>query len=63
MFHCFIQVGDVIYGKVVELPPDFPMELTCVHGTGKSLGLGVLESGHVFQVNKLGYNCILLLKQ
>lgn len=40
----------MVYGKVVELPVDYPLEITCVHSSGKSLGLGLLEGGHVLQV-------------
>jgi exosome complex component RRP40 len=43
-------VGDVVYGKVIDLPKDFPMEVTCVHSSGKALGLGSLEGGNIFHV-------------
>lgn len=45
-----LQVGDVVYGKVVDLPSDYPIEITCVHSTGKAQGLGLLEGGQLFQV-------------
>jgi len=45
-----LQVGDCVYGRVIDLPKDYPMEITCVNPSGKSHGLGQLEGGHVFQV-------------
>jgi len=45
-----LQVGDCIYGKVLDFPKDYPLELTCVQPSGKSEGLGSLTGGHVFHV-------------
>jgi exosome complex component RRP40 len=34
----------------VDLPSDFPFEITCVTTSGKAMGLGPLENGFVFNV-------------
>jgi len=45
-----LQVGDCIYGKVMDFPKDYPLELTCVQPSGKACGLGSLNGGHIFHV-------------
>lgn len=39
-----------MFGKVLDYPKDFPLELTCVQPSGKSDGLGSLSGGHIFHV-------------
>jgi len=45
-----LKIGDVVFGRFLELPQDYPFEITCVASSGKSNGLGPLEGGVVFQI-------------
>lgn len=40
----------MVYGKVMDFPKDYPLELTCVQPSGKADGLGSLNGGHIFHV-------------
>lgn len=46
-----VQVGSLIYAKLLVASKDMEPELVCVDGNGKSMGLGVLpDGGYVFHV-------------
>lgn len=40
----------MVFGRLLELPSDFPFELSCVTSTGKAMGFGPLENGLLFQI-------------
>jgi exosome complex RNA-binding protein Rrp4 len=45
-----IQLGDVIFGRLIMTVPDAEPELVCIDAHGKRAGMGILNDGHVFQV-------------
>merc|ERR1712029_211404 len=62
-----VNVGDVVYAKLIVASKDMEPELVCVDGYGKKAGMGVLEDGgYVFSVSLntvrklLSKECVLL---
>ena len=61
-----VNVGDVVYAKLMVASKDMEPELVCVDGYGKKAGMGVLEDGYVFTVSLntvrklLSKECVLL---
>lgn len=63
-----LNVGDVVYAKLIQASKDMEPELVCVDSYGKKAGLGLLEGGFLFTVplhlgRKLLTNSCVLLKQ
>lgn len=41
----FVQVGDIVYGKLLVANKFMEPELVCIDGHGKSNGMGVIRDG------------------
>lgn len=46
-----IEIGDLVYCRVLTGNKDMEPELVCIDSTGKANGLGVLKDGFMFKVN------------
>jgi len=45
-----LKIGDCVFGKFLDLPPDYPLEITCVNSQGKAVGQGNLSEGFIAKV-------------
>ena len=45
-----IQQGECVFGKFLDLPSDFPLEISCVTSSGKAAGQGGLPNGFLIKV-------------
>lgn len=46
-----MEIGDLLYCRVLTGNKDMEPELVCIDSTGKANGLGVLKDGFMFKVN------------
>ncbi|XP_002730573.1 exosome complex component RRP40-like [Saccoglossus kowalevskii] len=44
-----VQIGDLIYGKLLVANKDMEPEIVCIDSTGRSSGLGVISGGFMFK--------------
>ena len=58
-----VDIGDLIYGRVLTGNKDMEPELVCIDGSGKANGLGVLKEGFMFKINlELGRRYVVFYK-
>ena len=46
-----MDIGDLLYCRVLTGNKDMEPELVCIDGSGKANGLGVLKEGFMFKIN------------
>ena len=46
-----VNIGDVVYAKLIVASKDMEAEMVCVDSYGKSNGMGVLNDGYLFNVS------------
>ena len=46
-----MDIGDLLYCRILTGNKDMEPELVCIDGSGKANGLGVLKEGFMFKIN------------